>query len=58
MLVVDNVGKLYITAQGPLPVLRGVDLEARDLVDALAERVDYPGFVDLTLRHDKVNTWL
>jgi len=34
------------------------DLEARDLADALAERVDYPGFVDLTLRHDKVNTWL
>ncbi|WP_420223741.1 ABC transporter ATP-binding protein [Pigmentiphaga litoralis] len=27
MLVVDNVGKSFITAQGPLPVLRGVDLE-------------------------------
>lgn len=34
------------------------DLEARDLADTLAERVDYPGFVDLILRHDKVNTWL
>ncbi|MBA1189392.1 sulfurtransferase complex subunit TusB [Pseudomonas entomophila] len=34
------------------------DLDARDVVSELAQRLDYPGFVDLTLRHDKVNTWL
>lgn len=35
------------------------DLLARQLVlPACARAVDYPGFVELSVRFDKVNTWL
>jgi tRNA 2-thiouridine synthesizing protein B len=35
------------------------DLAARDLtLPSWAESVDYPGFVTLSIRFDKVNTWL
>ncbi|NBF09856.1 sulfurtransferase complex subunit TusB [Pseudomonas sp. Fl4BN1] len=35
------------------------DLQARGLVlPGWARAVDYPGFVDLSIQHDKVNTWL
>ncbi|AZC27465.1 MULTISPECIES: sulfurtransferase complex subunit TusB [Pseudomonas] len=35
------------------------DLRARGLaLPAWAEAVDYPGFVELSIQHDKVNTWL
>ena len=35
------------------------DLQARGLtLPADANAVDYPGFVDLSIRFDKVNTWL
>ncbi|WP_462402734.1 sulfurtransferase complex subunit TusB [Pseudomonas sp. Marseille-QA0332] len=42
-------GRLFVLAE---------DLQARAIADELAEVVDYPGFVELTLRYDKVNTWL
>lgn len=35
------------------------DLNARGLpLPAWARAVDYPGFVELSIEHDKVNTWL
>ncbi|QVM93449.1 sulfurtransferase complex subunit TusB [Pseudomonas entomophila] len=34
------------------------DLQARALYSQLARAVDYPAFVELTLHHDKVNSWL
>lgn len=35
------------------------DLQARGLeLPTWAKAVDYPGFVDLSIEHDKVNTWL
>ncbi len=35
------------------------DLQARGLeCPAWATCVDYPGFVELSVQHDKVNTWL
>ncbi|KPX18116.1 DsrH protein [Pseudomonas syringae pv. delphinii] len=35
------------------------DLKARDLpLPAGVNSIDYPAFVDLSLRFDKVNTWL
>lgn len=34
------------------------DLQARALDSQLAKAVDYPAFVELTLHHDKVNSWL
>lgn len=34
------------------------DLQARALNSQLAKAVDYPAFVELTLHHDKVNSWL
>ncbi|MGE8416148.1 MAG: sulfurtransferase complex subunit TusB [Pseudomonas sp.] len=35
------------------------DLNARGLaLPAWAVAVDYPGFVELSIQHDKVNTWL
>ncbi|EPM48058.1 sulfurtransferase complex subunit TusB [Pseudomonas syringae] len=35
------------------------DLKARDLpLPAGVSSIDYPAFVDLSLRFDKVNTWL
>jgi tRNA 2-thiouridine synthesizing protein B len=35
------------------------DVQARNLsVPAWARVIDYPGFVDLSIRYDKVNTWL
>ncbi|MCG6577410.1 sulfurtransferase complex subunit TusB [Pseudomonas sp. AF32] len=35
------------------------DLQARGLhLPDWAEAVDYPAFVELSIRHDKVNTWL
>ena len=35
------------------------DLQARGLaLPDWARAVDYPGFVELSIQHDKVNTWL
>ncbi|MBJ9976503.1 sulfurtransferase complex subunit TusB [Pseudomonas sp. S75] len=34
------------------------DLTARSLPREHGQPVDYPGFVELSLRFDKVNTWL
>lgn len=34
------------------------DVQARAIDDTLAEAVDYPAFVELSLRFDKVNSWL
>lgn len=34
------------------------DLQARALDSHLAKAVDYAAFVELTLHHDKVNSWL
>lgn len=34
------------------------DMQARALDSQLAKAVDYPAFVELTLHHDKVNSWL
>ncbi|CAM2996301.1 MULTISPECIES: sulfurtransferase complex subunit TusB [Pseudomonas] len=35
------------------------DAQARGLaLPEWAQRVDYPGFVQLSIEHDKVNTWL
>ena len=35
------------------------DLNTRGLaLPAWARAVDYPGFVELSIQHDKVNTWL
>jgi tRNA 2-thiouridine synthesizing protein B len=35
------------------------DAQARALpVPDWAEAIDYPGFVELSIQHDKVNTWL
>lgn len=34
------------------------DLQARGIDGALAEAVDYPAFVALSLKYDKVNSWL
>ncbi|MFJ4194423.1 sulfurtransferase complex subunit TusB [Pseudomonas sp. NPDC089534] len=35
------------------------DAQARGLdVPEWAEAIDYPAFVELSVRHDKVNTWL
>ncbi|MDH0648059.1 sulfurtransferase complex subunit TusB [Pseudomonas sp. GD03858] len=34
------------------------DLQARALDNPLAKAVDYAAFVELSLRHDKVNSWL
>ncbi|MBV4474006.1 sulfurtransferase complex subunit TusB [Pseudomonas botevensis] len=42
--------KLFVLAE---------DAEARAVqVPDWAEAVDYPAFVDLSIHHDKVNTWL
>lgn len=34
------------------------DLHARAIDGGLAKTVDYPAFVELSLHHDKVNSWL
>lgn len=34
------------------------DLQARGLQSNLAQALDYPAFVELTLHYDKVNSWL
>ncbi|NIF15679.1 sulfurtransferase complex subunit TusB [Pantoea sp. Cy-639] len=34
------------------------DLEGRALTSTLAQPVDYPAFIELTLHFDKVNSWL
>ncbi|UVM70585.1 sulfurtransferase complex subunit TusB [Pseudomonas alvandae] len=35
------------------------DAQARALpIPDWAEAIDYPGFVELSIQHDKVNTWL
>ncbi|MDU9392326.1 sulfurtransferase complex subunit TusB [Pseudomonas sp. zfem002] len=34
------------------------DLQARAIANGPATAVDYPGFVALSLNHDKVNSWL
>lgn len=34
------------------------DLQARAIDNDLAKAVDYPAFVELSLRYDKVNSWL
>ncbi|MBF8720236.1 sulfurtransferase complex subunit TusB [Pseudomonas guariconensis] len=34
------------------------DLQARAIDSTLAQTVDYPAFVELSLHHDKVNSWL
>jgi len=34
------------------------DLQARSVSSGLAKAVDYPAFVALSLRYDKVNSWL
>jgi len=34
------------------------DLQARAITSALAQAVDYPAFVALSLHYDKVNSWL
>ena len=35
------------------------DAQARNIpVPEWAKRVDYPGFVELSVKYDKVNTWL
>ncbi|MBA1200600.1 sulfurtransferase complex subunit TusB [Pseudomonas capeferrum] len=34
------------------------DLQARAIDGGLAKAVDYPAFVELSLHHDKVNSWL
>jgi tRNA 2-thiouridine synthesizing protein B len=57
-------------ASAPLQVLEGrldslklfaleEDVQARNIpAPAWANQVDYPGFVELTIRFDKVNSWL
>lgn len=63
---------VYALAAGSAPRLRlealgnplfalDEDLQARGLHDALpgnAQAVDYPAFVELCIRYDKVNAWL
>lgn len=34
------------------------DLQARAISNDLAKALDYAGFVELSLHHDKVNSWL
>ncbi|MBF8774109.1 sulfurtransferase complex subunit TusB [Pseudomonas fulva] len=43
------VGRLYALEE---------DMQARAIASSLATTVDYPGFVALSLHHDKVNSWL
>lgn len=43
------VGRLYALEE---------DMQARAISSSLATTVDYPGFVALSLHHDKVNSWL
>lgn len=43
------VGRLYALEE---------DIQARAIAPSLAMTVDYPGFVALSLHHDKVNSWL
>ncbi len=54
---------VYALQPRSLPTLRlfvlDEDLQARGLeCPAWATCVDYPGFVELSVQHDKVNTWL
>ena len=34
------------------------DVQARAVGNELAKTLDYPGFVELSLQYDKVNSWL
>lgn len=34
------------------------DMQARAVGNELAKALDYPGFVELSLHYDKVNSWL
>ncbi|MBC3301296.1 sulfurtransferase complex subunit TusB [Pseudomonas sp. SWRI18] len=45
--------------QGVKVFVLAEDLQARNLpLPDWAERVDYPGFVQLSITYDKVNAWL
>jgi tRNA 2-thiouridine synthesizing protein B len=49
-----------VDSAGPRIVALSPDLEARGLLDKLlssVDTVDYAGFVELTLTHDKVVSW-
>jgi tRNA 2-thiouridine synthesizing protein B len=49
-----------VDSAGPRIVALVADLEARGLMDRLlnsVDTVDYAGFVELTLAHDKVVSW-
>ncbi|MBI6923780.1 sulfurtransferase complex subunit TusB [Pseudomonas putida] len=45
----ELVGRLYALEE---------DMQARAISSSLATTIDYPGFVALSLHHDKVNSWL
>ncbi|MGE7991507.1 sulfurtransferase complex subunit TusB [Pseudomonas sp. NPDC089554] len=49
LLAANLEGRLYALDE---------DLQARALNGEPAQAVDYPAFVELSLRFDKVNTWL
>ncbi|MBV4457804.1 sulfurtransferase complex subunit TusB [Pseudomonas sp. COR58] len=48
-----------LQARRARPYVLAEDAQARGLaVPDWAEAIDYPAFVELSVRHDKVNTWL
>ena len=48
-----------LQAAGPNPFVLAEDLQARALdTPDWAEAINYAGFVELSIEHDKVNTWL
>ena len=49
---------LQAAAMGPRLLALDEDLQARAISSTLARPVDYAAFVELSLHHDKVNTWL
>ena len=49
---------LQAAALGPRLYALDEDLQARAISSELAKAVDYAAFVELSLHHDKVNSWL
>lgn len=47
-----------LSTLGPRLYALEEDLLARAIADSPAKAIDYPAFVELSLNHDKVNSWL